>query len=58
MVNPFHLHNWGKLSGHLRIPVLTKPPRVALILANAIIISILSGYIIILTLACRMLTAY
>jgi len=25
MVNPFHLHNWGKLSGHLRIPVLTEP---------------------------------
>ena len=25
MVNPFHLHNWGKLSGHMRIPVLTEP---------------------------------
>ncbi len=58
MVNPFHLHNWGKLSGHLRIPVLTKPPRAPLILANAIFISILSGYNIIPTLACRLLTAY
>jgi hypothetical protein len=30
MVNPFHLHNWGKLSGHLRIPVLTEPERAVL----------------------------
>ena len=58
MVNPFHLHNWGKLSGHMRIPVLTKPPCAALILTNAILISILLRFIIILTLACRMLTAY